>query len=85
MFEGRAIEAIECARNTFRLNPYPPGDHYSFLGWAWYAAGRYHDAVETLRQPQAGGPRSKRNLAAACASLRQHHRGIGRQVLPSLP
>ncbi|MEY9583347.1 adenylate/guanylate cyclase domain-containing protein [Sinorhizobium fredii] len=71
VFEGRAIEAIECAENSFRLNPYPPGDHYSFLGWAQYAAGRYHDAVDTLRHPQAGGPGSKRNLAAALAQLGQ--------------
>lgn len=69
VFEGRATEAIECAQNSFRLNPYPPGDYFSFLGWAQYAAGRYKDAVETLRNPLAGGPGAKRNLAAALAQL----------------
>ncbi len=87
VFEGRAKEAVECAENSFRLNPYPPGDHYSFLGWAQYAAGRYQDAVETLRHPQAGGPGSKRNLAAALAQLGQtaEAREVGREFLSEFP
>jgi len=87
VFEGRATEAVECAENSFRLNPYPPGDHYSFLGWAQYAAGRYQDAVETLRHPQAGGPGSKRNLAAALAQLGQtaEAREVGREFLSEFP
>jgi len=87
VFEGRAIEAIECAQNSFRVNPYPPGDHYSFLGWAQYAALRYQDAVETLRHPQAGGPGSKRNLAAALAQLglTTEAREVGREFLSEFP
>ncbi|MET4687683.1 TolB-like protein [Sinorhizobium fredii] len=87
VFEGRATEAIECAENSFRLNPYPPGEHYSFLGWAQYAAGRYQDAVETLRHPQAGGPGSKRNLAAALARLGRiaEARKVGREFLSEFP
>jgi len=87
VFEGRANEAVECAENSFRLNPYPPGDHYSFLGWAQYAAGRYQDAVETLRHPQAGGPGSKRNLAAALARLDRtaEARRVGREFLSEFP
>ncbi|THK34027.1 adenylate/guanylate cyclase domain-containing protein [Ensifer sp. MPMI2T] len=87
VFEGRANEAVECAENSFRLNPYPPGDHYSFLGWAQYAAGHYQDAVETLRHPQAGGPGSKRNLAAALARLGRtaEARRVGRKFLSEFP
>ncbi len=87
VFEGRATEAVECAENSFRLNPYPPGDHYSFLGWAQYAAGRYQDAVETLRHPNAGGPGSKRNLAAALARLGRtaEARTVGREFLSEFP
>lgn len=87
VFEGRANEAVECAENSFRLNPYPPGDHYSFLGWAQYAAGRYADAVETLCHPQAGGPGSKRNLAAALAQLWriEEARKVGREFLSEFP
>lgn len=87
VFEGRATDAVECAENSFRLNPYPPGDHYSFLGWAQYAAGRYQDAVETLRHPQAGGPGSKRNLAAALAQLGriEEAREAGREFLSEFP
>ncbi|OCP38967.1 adenylate/guanylate cyclase domain-containing protein [Ensifer sp. LC163] len=87
VFEGRAIEAVESAENSFRLNPYPPGDHYSFLGWAQYAAGRYQDAVETLSHPQAGGPGSKRNLAAALAQLERiaDARKAGSEFLSEFP
>ncbi|RDL46242.1 hypothetical protein BLJAPNOD_06962 [Ensifer sp. M14] len=87
VFEGRATEAVECAENSFRLNPYPPGDHYSFLGWAQYAAGRYQDAVDTLRHPQAGGPGSKRNLAAALARLGRtaEARSMGVEFLSEFP
>ena len=56
VLEGRAVEAIECARNAFRLNPHPPGDYYWLLGFAQYAAGRYQDAVDTLRHESASGP-----------------------------
>ncbi|WFU91893.1 adenylate/guanylate cyclase domain-containing protein (plasmid) [Rhizobium sp. CC1099] len=87
VFEGRAIDAVECAENSFRLNPYPPGDYYSFLGWAQYAARRYQDSVETLRQPQAGGPGAKRNLAAALAQLGQTAEAhkVGRNFLSEFP
>ncbi|MDP9811516.1 tetratricopeptide (TPR) repeat protein [Rhizobium tibeticum] len=87
VFEGRAIEAVECAENSFRLNPYPPGDYYSFLGWAQYAARRYQDSVETLRQPQAGGPGAKRNLSAALAQLGQtaEARKVGQNFLSEFP
>jgi adenylate cyclase len=87
VFQGRATEAVECAENGFRLNPYPPGDYYSFLGWAQYAARRYQDAVGTLRQPQAGGPGSKRNLAAALAQLGliADARAIARDYLSEFP
>jgi TolB-like protein len=69
VFEGRAAEGIDCARNSFRLNPQPPGDYYWRLGWAQYAAGRYADAIETLRHGSVGGPGVRRILAAALAQL----------------
>jgi adenylate cyclase len=69
VLEGRAVEAIDCARNSFRLDPHPPGDYYWLLGWAQYAAGQYQDAVETLSHDSAGGPGARRVLAAALARL----------------
>jgi TolB-like protein len=69
VLEGRAAEAIDCARNGFRLNPHPPGNYYWPLGWAQYAAGRYQDAVETLRHDSARAPGVRRILAAALAQL----------------
>jgi adenylate cyclase len=67
--EGRAAEGIECAHNSFRLNPYPAGSYYWHLGWIQYAAGRYQDAVETMRHKSARGPGLQRTLAAALAQL----------------
>ena len=67
--EGRAAEGIECARNSLRLNPHPPGNFYWHFGWVLYAAGRYEDAVETLRHRSARGPGVRRILAAALAQL----------------
>ena len=69
VLEDRAAEGIDCARNSFRLDPHPPGDFYWPLGWAQYAAGRYQDAVETLRHGSARGPGVRRILAAALAQL----------------
>jgi TolB-like protein len=69
VFEGRAAEAVDCARNGFRLNPYPPGNYYWMLGWTQYAAGRYQEAVDTLRHEAADGPGVRRSLAGALAQL----------------
>jgi TolB-like protein len=69
VFEGRAAEAVDCARNGFRLNPFPPGNYYWLLGWAQYAAGRYQEAVDTLRHEAAYGAGLRRILAAALAQL----------------
>jgi adenylate cyclase len=69
VFEGRAAEAIDCICNGFRLNPYPPGDYYWLLGWAQYGAGRYAEAVETLRHESAHAVGVHRILAAALAQL----------------
>ncbi len=67
--QGRAAEGIDCVRNALRLNPHPPGYYYWPLGWAQYAAGRYQDAVETLRHESARAPIARRILAAALAQL----------------
>jgi adenylate cyclase len=69
VFEGRAAEGIDCVRNGFRLNPYPPGNYYWLLGWAQYAAGKYQEAVETLRYKSVAGPGVRRILAGALAQL----------------
>jgi TolB-like protein/class 3 adenylate cyclase len=67
--EGRVIEGIDCASNAFRINPHPPASYYWWLGWIQYAAGRYQDAVETMRHEVTRAPASRRNFAAALAQL----------------
>ncbi len=85
--EGRAAEGIDCARNCFRLNPHPEGSYYWLFGWVQYAAGRYQDAVETLRHKSARGPGVHRTLAAALAQLGRmtEAREEARKFLSELP
>ncbi|TDQ09132.1 TolB-like protein [Phyllobacterium brassicacearum] len=68
-FEGNAIEGIRDLRNALCLNPHPPGWYYWLLGLAQYAAGRYADAVETLRHEATHKLGSQRILAASLARL----------------
>ncbi|MDQ6434583.1 winged helix-turn-helix domain-containing protein [Mesorhizobium sp. LHD-90] len=69
VLEGRAGEGVECARNAFRLNPYPPPAYRWYFGFALYAAGRYEDVVETLQHEEMQGKGSQRILAASLAQL----------------
>ena len=69
VLEGNALEAIDCSRNGFRLNPYPPEIYYACLGWAQYAAGQYEEAVKTLQQEATHRTGSQRILAASLAQL----------------
>jgi tetratricopeptide (TPR) repeat protein len=69
MLEGRPLEGIEDVRKALRLNPHPTGWYYWVLGMAQYAAGRYEDAVETLRHQATRRTLSQRILAASLAQL----------------
>jgi TolB-like protein len=68
MYGGNAVEGIDHAQKAFRLNPHPPGWYYWYLGFVEYAAGRYEDAVATLRHETAPSG-SQRILAASLAQL----------------
>lgn len=69
VFEGKPMEALECVRNAFALNPTPPSQYYWLQGWSEYAAGKYEAAVDTLRRESAWGGGPLRILAAALAQL----------------
>jgi tetratricopeptide (TPR) repeat protein len=69
--QGMADRGIETILKAFRLNPYPPGRYYWILGYAQYAAGRYEDAVHTLRHEETHLTGSSRILAASLAQLGQ--------------
>ena len=68
-YEGDAVAGIELTTKAFGLNPYPPGWYYWYLGYVEYAAGRYEDAVETLRHESTHRLGSQRILAASLAQL----------------
>ena len=69
VLQGRPDDAIEWAKRALRLNPYPPGWYYWDLGFAYYAAGRYAEAVDVLRKEEVGRLPAKRILAASLAQL----------------
>jgi len=71
VLQGQADEAVELAENALRLNPYPPGWYYWDLGFAYYAAGHYTQAVRVLRKEEVGRLPAKRILAASLAQLGQ--------------
>ena len=87
VFEGKASEAINCVQKALRLNPHPPGWYYWMLGFAQYAAGRYGEAIETLRREETHRSPSQRLLAASLAQLGRmdEAREEVRQILVAIP
>ena len=71
VLQGQPHDAVELAENALRLNPYPPGWYYWDLGFAYYAAGHYTQAVRILRKEEVGRLPAKRILAASLAQLGQ--------------
>jgi TolB-like protein/tetratricopeptide (TPR) repeat protein len=69
VLDGQPEKGIECAFHAFRLNPFPPPVYRWFLGLAQYAAGRYEEAVRTLRHEETHRQGSQRILAASLARL----------------
>ncbi|MCB1468859.1 MAG: tetratricopeptide repeat protein, partial [Rhizobiaceae bacterium] len=66
---GEPHEAIECALKALRLDPHPPGFIYWFLGSAQVAAGKYEDAVLTLKREETYRTTSRRDLCVALVKL----------------
>jgi len=69
VLDGRAADGVDCAKNAYRLNPYPPPAYRWYFGFALYAAGKYEDVVETLQHEEMQGKGSQRILAASLAQL----------------
>ena len=69
VLDGRPVEGVDCAKNAFRLNPYPPPAYRWYSSFALYAAGKYEDVVETLQHEEMHGKASQRILAASLAQL----------------
>ncbi|MGN6144022.1 MAG: winged helix-turn-helix domain-containing tetratricopeptide repeat protein [Mesorhizobium sp.] len=69
VLQGQPHDAVELAENALRLNPFPPGWYFWDLGFAYYAAGHYADAVRVLCKEEVGRLPAKRILAASLAQL----------------
>lgn len=68
-YEGRGAEAIACIEKALRLNPRPPSWYFWLLGGAQSAAGKYEEAVKTLRNDATYRTESRVNLASILARL----------------
>ena len=68
-YDGRPGEAVELVEKAMRFNPSFPFWYALNLGIALYVAGRYDDAVTTLRKSKAPGAMVHRWLAASHAQL----------------
>ena len=66
---GQPEEGIEWIRKAMRLNPYHPERFWSHLGRAFFAAGRYAEALEALRCLTVPDPVQRSLLAASHAML----------------
>ncbi|QKC83480.1 adenylate/guanylate cyclase domain-containing protein [Mesorhizobium sp. NZP2077] len=69
IYEGRGIEAIACIEKALRLNPRPPFWYFWLLGGAQSAAGKYEEAVKTLRNDATYRTESRVKLASILARL----------------
>jgi len=68
MFE-RAIEAVEKA---IRLNPRPPTYYLNTLGWNYFLAGQYEEAISALKKAISHNPNylyAHTNLAGVYGEL----------------
>ncbi len=84
---GMADRGVETILKAFRLNPYPPGQYYWILGYTQYAAGRYDDAIRSLRHEETYLTGSSRILAASLAQLGrlEEAREVARRFLAANP
>ncbi|ANL40066.1 MULTISPECIES: adenylate/guanylate cyclase domain-containing protein [Rhizobium] len=81
VYAGQPLEAIDTISRALRLNPRPPGWYYWELGLAYYAAGRYVEAVKTLRMEATYRSASRRILAASLAQLGRKDEAIREAAL----
>jgi adenylate cyclase len=68
-FAGEADKAVALVEEGFRLNPNPGNWYFSSLGFAYFCARRYEDAVATLGKTENVPMMANRWLAASLSYL----------------
>jgi adenylate cyclase len=48
-YSSKSKEAISILKKAIRLNPFPPGYFYDFLGFAYRVAGQYEEALKAYK------------------------------------
>jgi TolB-like protein/class 3 adenylate cyclase/Tfp pilus assembly protein PilF len=69
VYMGRPVEAIAQIKKAMRINPHYPEWHLWDLGWAYYEAGRYEEALATLKKMNNPPSGAHRTLAAVYVRL----------------
>ena len=69
VLDGKPEDAVVAIRKAFELNPYPPIFYFWFRALAYYAAGQYQAAVDTLDDKIVRGTGSQVTLASSLARL----------------
>jgi len=87
---GRAAEAVEYSKRIMRLDPSHSPRYFSYLGTAYYLAGRYSEALKALRTVNSHLPDYRPGIfwhtaVAAQLGLDQEARGAATQVLRLQP
>ncbi len=85
-FNGEARKGIESVQLAMRLNPYYSEWYLWHLGFAYYAAGLYEEAVETL-QKVSDIVEPRRVLAAALAMVGRidEAQAVAREFMAAFP
>ena len=68
-YMGRPVEAIAQIKKAMRINPRYPEWHLFDLGWVYYEAGQYEEALATLRKMNNPPIGAHRALAAVYVRL----------------
>jgi TolB-like protein/class 3 adenylate cyclase/Tfp pilus assembly protein PilF len=69
VFDGKTDEAIDAVERAFKLDPHPHPTFHWLRAFAFYAAGKYEEAVAALQNEACQGTGAQRILAAALAQL----------------
>ncbi len=87
VFDGKAEEAIGAVERAFKLDPHPHPTFHWLRAFAFYAAGKYEEAVAALQTEACQGTGAQRILAAALAQLGRlpEAREVARQYLAENP
>jgi tetratricopeptide (TPR) repeat protein len=90
MVMGRSEEAITALEKALRLNPFPPGYFFQFLGLAYFFTGNYDEAIKAYQNalhitPTLMGARVFLAAAYSLSGRKEEARNITTEILKMNP